>query len=193
MILVLAVCFLVGIVFGFIDMTPFAGILYPKRDFVLLGVPRDKQPPSAFDQRLAAGAAYPQAFNFSFNSQTLPNGYKTFFMASLFAKKPPEVLHIKKIAYEWEGGTGIFSRRKSYKLAPADRWFTNGEWYIGYVSQCFPAVNFSRVFKGKEPGDEFLFRLTIVYSFDDEPENTQVLEYNVEVREYEWLPPFFEW
>jgi hypothetical protein len=91
--------------------------------------------------------------------------------------------------YEWDGNTRIQVKNRTYKLL-VDYYVTNNEWYWLSVGVNFGKVYFGRVFKRKEPGDEFLFKLKLVYSFEDEPENTQVLNYRVKVTKGFWTSPF---
>jgi len=80
--------------------------------------------------------------------------------------------------YEWENNAGMFLEGESLELPVANYVAQNGWYWLGEGVDFFN-VNFEKIFEGKKPGDEFLFRLTLIYSLDDEPENTQVLEYNV--------------
>jgi hypothetical protein len=172
----------------------FAGILYPKT-FFTFPEPCDYDdgcPPSGATDRLNAGAAYPQTFDFIIRQSS--DSFKMYFLGTIFVNKPYKVLHIKELRYEWEGNRGIFSKEQSIRLS-VNRYIAQDGWYwygwLGNFFQCdFFECNFEKLFIGKEPGDEFMLRLELVYSFDDEPEDMQVLEYIVQVHKGEYRSPF---
>ena len=152
----------------------FAGVLFPRIRFSFSQ--EGGNPPFGAEKRLNAGAEYPQTFNFYFSRAG--NSFKTYFDTVIFINKPYRVLHIKEMKYEWENNTGVFLEDRSFELSVINGVAQNG-WYWLRIQSDFFNVNFEKIFKGKKPGDKFLFRLTIIYSLDDELENTQVLEYNV--------------
>jgi hypothetical protein len=96
--------------------------------------------------------------------------------------------------YEWENGQGVFIKDKKRILGPY-RWTQDG-WYLKSWTlregkkegaRDFFEVNFEKIFTGKKPGDVFLFTITLVYSLDGDPENTQVMEYKVETRKGKYV------
>jgi hypothetical protein len=54
----------------------------------------------------------------------------------------------------------------------------------------FPEVRFGDLFRGKRPGDTFYFTIEMVYSFDNEPEITQNIIYEVKAFEGSYVSPF---
>ena len=81
--------------------------------------------------------------------------------------------------YKWEGNTGIMSKGQHYILGVNSYDSLDGKYMcqVGRLDNIDPI----KMFHGKKVGDEFKFYLKIGYSFDDEPENTQILEYNVKI------------
>jgi hypothetical protein len=166
----------------------FAGLLFPKKVFSFH--PIGQQPPSSKIDRLKAGSEYTQTFTFYFSQAG--NSFTAYFVPTIFINNPYKILHIKEMKYEWEGNTGVFLKDKNFDLPNFNIPSENG-WYWIHGIGVFFKVNFEKVFKGKKPGDEFLFTLILVYSFDDEPENTQVLEYNVVTFKGEYISLFMGW
>jgi hypothetical protein len=121
-----------------------------------------------------------------------PFSTEPYYPRDIFVKEQYQKLHIKEMSYEWEGNTGIFLKDKSW-----DSLYTKNEkrtynFYDSltgeYTYRLFEIeqyisedVDFNKLFKGKKRGDVFRYTVTVVYSLDDEPESTQILEYNVEV------------
>jgi hypothetical protein len=168
----------------------FAGVLYPKKFFTFPRMCDGECPPSGADDRLNAGAAYPQTFSFSIRQSS--DSFKMSFLGTIFVNKPYKVLHIKELRYEWEGNRGIFSKEQSIKLS-VNRYIAQDGWYwygwLGNFFQCdFFECNFEKLFVGKKPGDKFRLSLELVYSFDDEPEKIQNLEYIVNVHKGKYIP-----
>ncbi len=92
------------------------------------------------------------------------------------------------MSIEWDENAKILLTDKKYDLSVED-YLTNGVWYWGYV-QGFYSTNFEKIFKGKKTGDTFLIKLKLLYSFDEEEEKEQILEYNVVVTEGRYISPF---
>jgi hypothetical protein len=169
-----------------------AGITYPRKVFKFPIRCDGKCPPSSADDRLKAGAAYPQTIVLLLDQSGMNT--KMYLLGTIFVNKPYNVLHIKELRYEWEGNRGVFAKERSIRIA-ADRYTTKNGWYwygwLGNFFECdFFKCNFEKLFVGKEPGDVFKLRLELEYSFDDEPENMQILEYNVKVFKGEYISPF---
>jgi len=156
------------------------------RAFIFQSIYEEGRPPSDPDARLNAGATYSQTFAGSIGQASI-NGSKMDYMSSIFVRKPYEVLYIKEISCEWEGNTCILLRARKFRLT--DEYRTRDGWYL-HPSVYFFKFNPKPLFKGKKIGDEFKFRLKFIYSFDDEPENIQFLEYNVEVYKDKYVSPF---
>jgi len=150
------------------------GISHPKIVFRFNSL--DEGIPASANDRLRAGDEFPQTFTFFFSQAR--NSFRTYFVPTIFVQSPYEVLHVREMSYEWEGNTGTFIKDKSFQLA-VNSYVTNGEWYwLGGIRD-FHRINFGKLFRGKEVGDKFMFTITLVYSFDGGPENTQILEYKV--------------
>lgn len=160
-------------------MGMFAGILYPKvyYTFRIIG----DIPPYQPMERLAAGDRYPQTF---FLKPTRAGNYLTysFGICDIFVRKPYSTLYIHEMTGEWDGKTKTFMRRKRFTMLPENYLSGNG-WYwrkgfgTGLATKFFKE-DFHKLFQ-KEPGDRFPFRLTLIYSFEDEEVQTQVIEYEV--------------
>ncbi|MDR2728043.1 MAG: hypothetical protein LBB56_02840 [Chitinispirillales bacterium] len=172
----------------------FAGIVYPKKVFKFYSIYEEGQSPDNALDRLSAGASYHQTFTIAITGQGLNNSFKKIFLPTILVNKPYEVLHIKEMSYEWEGNAGIFFEEHSFRLS-VDEYVTQDGWYWYQYreSDNFFEIDFEKLFNGKEIGDEFKFRLKLVYYFDNESENTQFLEYDVKVHKGEYTSPFFGW
>jgi len=167
----------------------FGGLLFPKIRFRFS--PVGEQPPASSTERLKMGDRYPQTFTF-FVSR-VGNSFEYYFIPTVFANKPYKVLHIKEMKYEWENNTGIFLKDKDFELTIENTYNAQNDWYLleGLGGRRgLPEINFEKIFIGKKPDDKFLFRLILVYTFDDGHENTQVLEYNVTVVKGNYEVPF---
>ena len=115
------------------------------------------------------------------------NSFKKCFLGTTFTDRRYKVVRIKKISYEWEDNIGNFLKKNEYYRFRLTGYKTDLKdgWYIGYTPD-FSGFNPEKLFKGKKIGDVFKFDLKVVYSFDDEPENIQILEYNVNVTKGEY-------
>jgi hypothetical protein len=112
---------------------------------------------------------------------------KRFMVTATSTNKQYKILRIKRISYEWEGNTGDFLIGDGYYEGQlsVNKSFSKDGYYM-YDFFYFLEFNPEKLFKGKEIGDEFKFYLTIVYSFDDEPNFTQIIEYNASVTKGEY-------
>ena len=166
----------------------FAGISFPKIRFSF--TQEGERPPSSAEKRLNAGAKYPQNINIRFSRPG--NSFQYYFDTTIFVNKPYKVLHIKEMKYEWENNTGVFFENRSIEL-PVRDYISQNDWYwLGGGFNLFN-VNFEEIFTGKRPGDEFLFKLMLIYSLDNETEKTQALEYSVTVLKGSYTSPFMGW
>lgn len=173
---------LVGI--SLMSCNMFAGLIFPKIRFSFWPM---YAPPSSANERLNAGAEYPQTFTIFFSQAG--NSFNAYFVPTIFVNKPYSVLHIKEMKYEWDDNTGIFLKDRSFNL-PANNYVARNGWYwLGGIPDFFH-VNFEKIFKGKKADDEFLFKLILVYSFDEDHESTQVLEYKVTTLKGKYVSPF---
>ena len=159
-----------------------AGITYPKSFFKFPSI-------SVSDDE----STCPQTFTFMLN-QSGSNVPEMEFLGKFFVNKQYNVLHIKELRYEWEGNRGILAKGQKIELwqelyvAEGDGYYYY--WIPNFVECDFFKCNFAKLFVGKEIGDVFRLRLELVYSFDDEPEKMQILEYNVKVFKGGYKPLF---
>ena len=168
-----------------ISCNTLSGILYPKVFFSFhsIGV----QPPSNANDRLVAGAEFPQTFTFSFSQ--VGNSFKTTFIPTIFVDQLFNTLYIKEMSYEWDNKNGILIKNKSFNLSTGS-YISNNNWYwLGGIHN-FLRINFENIFTGIKSGDNFIFKLFITYSFDDSKEQTQILEYNVIATKGSYTSPF---
>ena len=186
------VCFLcsMGLAGIFImSCNAFPGILYPRVKFSITYI---DHPPSSSTDRLEAGDKYPQAIDFCFSRAG--NSFKSYFVPCIFTNKLYRSLHVKSMAYEYDDVRGIFLQDKTFAL-PLEGFSEGNGWYWrnGIGSEFF-SINFEKVFKNKKPGDEFTFKIMLVYSFDDnEEEITQVLEYYITAIKGRYVSLFMGW
>jgi hypothetical protein len=161
-----------------------AGITHPKIEYFFY--PLIDNPPSRAEERLAAGAAYPQVFTIF--RPGVANSFTQKFLASLFVNNPYTKLYIYKMTGEWDTGNYIFLTDKVYNLDPEDYKTGNG-WYwrgeINFIRLC--EVNLEKIFK-KKLGDIFYFKFTIEYSFNNEPAAVQIIEYEVVAKKGRYIP-----
>jgi hypothetical protein len=125
-----------------------------------------------------------------------------YYPRHIFVKEQYQKLHIKEMSYEWEGNTGIFLKDKSW-----DSLYTKNEkrtykFYdsltgeyryslFGIEQYVSENIDTWKVFKGKRNKFVFRYTVTVIYSLDDEPESTQILEYNVRMLMGKWeMMPF---
>jgi hypothetical protein len=119
-----------------------------------------------------------------------------YYPNDIRVNKQYQKLHIKEMSYEWEGkgngNTGIFLKDKSW-----DSLYTKNQkrsynfydsltgeytYHLFGIDQLIEEnVNIAKFFKGKKRGDEFKYTVTVVYSLDNELENTQIIEQYVKV------------
>jgi len=149
-----------------------------------------EQPPSSASKRLIAGDEYPQNFTFFFSQAG--NSFTAYFVPTIFVDKPYNTLFVKEMKFEWESKTEILLKDTSFNM-PVNSYISQNDWYWVCGIGDFYSVKFEKLFKGKKPGDEFIVKLTLVYSFDDEPEKIQVLEYEVTALKNEYTSIFMGW
>lgn len=89
-------------------------------------------------------------------------------------------LRIKEMSYEYDNKKGYFIKDRLYNLK------TN---YIGEKLFVYPVispyenfckVNFEKIFIDKKLQDKFAFKIHLIFSFDDEPEKSQTINYTVQ-------------
>jgi hypothetical protein len=167
-----------------------AGITYPKKWFAFHNICDGKHSPCDTSTTFGADTVSPETFSVTIYSSERDS--KLFARARICAKnKPHNVLHIKEVGYEYEGNRGVFLKQQSFRqptvIPGCWSWHLGGE--FGDIFRCdLFECNFEKLFPGKEQGDEFKFSLVFIYSFDDEPENIQRLEYNVKVYKGKYIP-----
>jgi hypothetical protein len=153
----------------------FPGILYPTKDFDIHLV-NSVDEPDIRDRK--PGEEYLEGFAIIFrhtDSQFAFRSYEFFY-----GTKPREKLYIKEIAWEWEEGSGVFTRDFLDEFSEMDWSHPENEWHcIPWLNAGFVPYNidFIKMFQKKKIGEVFPFRLVMRYHFDDEPETIQILEY----------------
>jgi len=178
----------VGICFtgcSFMGSSFFAGIFYPKVVFSFKSL--GENPPSVADDRLSMGAKYPQIFKIRFSQAG--NSFKKSFLADIFVDEPYKMLNVKELSYTWQEGEGVFYTDKVFEIG--GYLSANGWYWTQKLGEPLYRMNFEKIFKNKKPGDTFWFTLKIVFSFDDGPEQTQILEYNVVTVKKKYSPLFY--
>jgi hypothetical protein len=166
----------------------FPGILYPIKDFDINLLNSADEPPMRDRE---PGREYPEGFVIIFHhtalSQFAFRSYNFFY-----GKRPREKLFIKEVAWEWEGGSGVFTQDFLHEFSegvwarPENGWHCVS-WMVGFTPY---EINFIKMFKKKKLGDIFPFRLVIRYRFDNEPETVQVLEYQVTAQRGAYRPTY---
>jgi hypothetical protein len=165
----------------------FGGITHPKIDFSYDDL--DDLPPFAKEQRFEAGDKYPQEITFFL--RRYGNDFKTVFAPSFFVKKPYEKLVLYEMRCEWDTGDIVLASNKEYFLEKEYYRERDGYYWRGvrFGPGGFLQADFTKIFKNKKPGDEFDVKFTLRYSFEDEPERTEVLEFHVKAYKGEWKWP----
>jgi hypothetical protein len=167
----------------------FPGILYPIKDFDIhllnsAGNPniRDREP----------GREYPEGFAIIFGR----DGSSQFTFATyehFYGKQSYEKLYIKEVAWEWEGGSGVFTQDFLHEFSegawahPENGWHCVS-WLVGFLPY---HIDFIKMFRKKKLGDIFPFRIVIRYRFDNGPETVQVLEYQVTAQKGAYSPTYW--
>ncbi|MCR5318968.1 MAG: hypothetical protein K6E22_12135 [Treponema sp.] len=140
------------------------------------------------------------------------NSFKAEFFPVFLTKKNYSSLYVKKIAYIYEEKEIIQLEDVKFKLSPdiismdvyKDGWITNGTyyWMNGWdakpenwkdKSKLWPETNFEKIFKNKKVGDEFPFKVRIVYHFDDEEEKQLDIDFIVTTLKGEYTSIFAGW
>jgi hypothetical protein len=167
----------------------FPGILYPIKDFEIISVnPVDK--PDIRDREL--GKVYPEGFYIGFRH--ISSSQFTFkSVESYIGTKPRRKLYIKEIAWEWERGSGVFTRNFLHEFSetawshPENGWHCISWVTVGLVPD---EIDFIKIFRKKKMGEVFPFQLVIRYHFDDEPETVQILDYQITARRGKYRPTY---
>jgi hypothetical protein len=170
--------------------------MYPKIDFNF--EPVGDFPPQAMEARFEAGDRYPQEITFLLYRPG--NSFRTLILATLFVKKPYEKLNVNMFKCEWDTGDKVFyDIEAKFRYAPdrfyLDRkhwkerngYFWRGIRYAVLAKESFGRPDFTQIFTDKNPGDKFNVKFTLRYSFDDEPERTEVLEFHVTALKGKWV------
>jgi len=169
----------------FVACNTFSGVLYPKVRFSITSV---VDLPDNADMRLEFGDRYPQTFSFDFSQAG--NTFEKYFVPTIFTKRNYRSLNIKTMEYEYENIHGIFLQDRYFILPENDYIEKNGWYWRRGVGGVFFSKNLEKIFKNKKPGDVFMLKILLTYSFDEGEEVTQLLEYNVHVVKGEYISPF---
>jgi hypothetical protein len=146
----------------------FPGICYPEKEFYFKVMDEG----GSLDVRIVRGSG---------GTNSLKKRFAVYAISS--TNKQYKILRIKRMSYKWEGNTGDFLKGDGYyegQLCVIDALSKDG--YYGYDPFYPLEFNPEKLFKGKKNGDKFKFYLTVVYSFDGEPDITQVFEYDAVVQ-----------
>jgi hypothetical protein len=145
--------------------------------------------PIRADERFESGEKYPQEITFFFSQPD--NTFIKYFVPIIFVNKPYRTLYVHKMSYEYDMESGVFMEGKSFSLPnmlEKDGWF-----YTIGIRQRFFGINLEKLFLNKKIDDEFMLKIVICYSFDDEAVKEQVLEYKVKAFKGEYLPFWLGW
>ena len=179
-------CLLAGIVF--INIIFFSCAIYPKTTFDVIAI---DGPPIAPSARFELTDQFPEPIILLITRAG--NCHYSYFEPTIFTKEKFGSLNIRLMSYEYEGINGIFMENRTFIL-PVNNYMYKNEWYlINDIKKTFFRINLMKVFENKKPGDVFLFKIFLTYSFDNNEELTQVLEYNVTVFEGKYVSPFMGW
>lgn len=163
----------------------FEGILYPKVRFSF--TQNGDVPPSSAEKRLEMGDRYSENITFFFSQAG--NTFEAYFIPTIFVKKPYKEFYLHEMRFEYDNNNDIVLTDKLFSL-PDEYIAKNGWFWKGGIGKDFFYINFEKLFKNKKPGDKFLFKIILRYSFDREPEISQVLEYTVTVIKGEYISPW---
>lgn len=151
----------------------------------------DVYPP--YDNRFEAAPPPPEIYFY------LPQFDKKFFQHAPYRRYPYtynpvliinrryEILQIHEMKCETgTGKKGILVKDLLFKKHYRYRWYGRGWWtkngffwpqWLGELGYFFEIENIQKLFPGIKEGDEFLIKIILTYSFDDEPAKT--LEYEL--------------
>jgi hypothetical protein len=158
------------------------------------------------------GSEYPEGFATHFQAlKSYSDQYLRMSTETVVAKKPYKQLYVKKISYEWEGGTGVLDEDFTIKFTTNNedagintneiihdtRYYNvclwhkhdNG-WYYSWP-EIIPPTYFVLLFHKKKIGDVFPFKIILEYKWDDEPMTTQVLDFIVTGRKGKFLSWYY--
>ena len=183
-----------------------AGIFYPRLEFEFDNVdnnfywgPADKSCDLATEKTPEINVLFRQP----------GNCFKAEFWPVFLTKKNYSNLYINKIIYIYEEKEIIALQNANFTLSSDIRkmgeykngWITNGTYYTmnGWSaepenwkdkSKLWPETNFEKIFKKKKPGDEFPFKVRIIYRFDDEEEKQLDIDFIVTTFKGEYVSIF---
>jgi hypothetical protein len=162
------------------------GIAYPWYWYSFMGT---SNIPEKYAERLEAGARFPQALDFYINSTPYYFDFKGYFDTTVFVNKLYRELRIIELVCEWEGKRVVLVSDTTVPLGEPS--MSKNGWYL-YGHRRF-YVNFSKLFSGKKRGDIFPVTFTVRFSFDDEPEQSETMAYEVGVSKASPPNPFVIW
>ena len=117
------------------------------------------------------------------------NGSNYYANASMFLNDKYETYTLHNIIFEWDDEKINYEINKTINFV-YDDWrckiYSEEEfkkyigiskpeirtWYIMEYLDGFPVINFAKIFKGKQIGNVFTCKVTINFSFDNEPQIT---------------------
>jgi hypothetical protein len=133
------------------------------------------------------GDRYPEAITFLFSQAG--NSFEAYFVPTIFVQKPYRKFYLHEMSFEFDENNDVVSSARLFSLS--DGYIERNGWFWrGGIGQDFFHVNFEKLFKDKKPGDKFLFRIILRYSFDTEAEILQILEYTVTAAKGEYFSPW---
>jgi hypothetical protein len=163
----------------------FEGIFYPRTRFSF--IQNGDVPPSSAEKRLEMGDRYPEAVTFLFSQAG--NSFEAYFVPTIFVKKPYKEFRLYEMRFEYDGNNDVVLNDKLFPL-PNEQVSRNGWFWRGGIGKDFFHINFEKIFKNKNPGDEFPFKIILKYSFDNESEILQVLDYTVIAVKGKYISPW---
>jgi hypothetical protein len=129
---------------------------------------------SVYDQ-LALADGYPHRVTLHFSKQQ--NDITTEAHARFLMRKPYGRWHVSRMTLTWDGGSVVLLEDETFSIKEWNYTYGNG-WYL-VRDLSFARINFEKIFKGKEHGDQFPLKVLLSYSFDDEAETEEEFEFMV--------------
>jgi hypothetical protein len=140
------------------------------------------------NEQLAGADGYPYKVTLYFVKD--PYEITTQIHADFIVRKPYSRWYVREMTINWEGKSNALIKDETFPISGYK--YRNG-WYLKPLPEFrFARVNFEKIFKGKQHGDEFPVKILMKYSFDDEPETGQEFEFIVTTNKWEyvdvWIP-----
>jgi hypothetical protein len=150
--------------------------------FALVGMVRLSG--SVYDQ-LAGADGYPHRVTLYFTKGQ--NEIATTIYAEFFMRKPYDRWHVSRMTVTWDGGSAVLLEDETFIQREWNYRYGNGWYLMPFPYFSFARVNFEKVFKGKEHGDQFPLKVLLSYSFDDEAETEEEFEFLVTTRKFVYM------